>query len=467
MLTLEDCLTILEQINGLVVVDDQARIVFINRRVAEMMGIEPEDVIGKYIQDVISSTKVHKTVETREPSIADFYFVRESTIVSSRFPLYRKSKFIGAIEYDLFEDYKQLKNFLKKAESLPNELSFFKQEAKRMQGNRYSIEQIVGESPQINKLRKEIAAAARTNSTVLITGESGSGKELVAHSIHALSERSREIFVPLNCSAIPFELFESELFGFEEGTFTNARKGGQTGKFQLANGGTLFLDEINQMPLELQPKILRALQEKEIDKIGSKYSIPINVRVICATNQDLKELVKKGKFREDLYYRLNVIHIRVPPLREHKEDIPLLVNACIDNLNHLLSRNVKTVSPEVLAMLKAYDWPGNVRELQNTLERMVNGIDQHVDTLEVSHFENFIEENLSVNKPFLLPPTKGKPLDEIRDRAEREAILQVLELCGGNKSEAAKMLQIPRPLLYQKMKRLNIEVGKSEKPLNQ
>jgi len=364
MLTLEDYKMILEHIDGLVIVDDKARILFMNRRLAEDVGVDPDKIIGTHIKDVIATTKVHHTVETREPALADFYFLNDATIVSSRYPIYKNNKFFGVVEYDLFDDYKLLKNFLKKVESLSNELSYFKQEQKRLQGSKYSIDNIVGESEVMKRLRSEIFNAAKTNSTVLITGETGCGKELVAHSIHALSERNRGNFVRLNCSAIPFELFESELFGFEEGTFTNARKGGKTGKFQLANGGTLFLDEINQMPVALQPKILRALQEKEIDKIGGKYSIPIDVRVICATNQDLRELVKRGNFREDLYYRLNVIQIRVPPLRERKEDIPSLVHSCIENLNHFLNRNVETVTEEVIHMLQEYHWPGNVRELQ-------------------------------------------------------------------------------------------------------
>ncbi|WP_183192403.1 sigma-54 interaction domain-containing protein [Brevibacillus fluminis] len=457
MLTAEEYKTILEHIEGLIVVDADARITYINKRLAQLVGIDPEEAVGQHVRDVIPTTKVHKTVETREPSPADFYFLKDHTIVSSRYPLYVNNQFSGVVEYDLFDNYTALKDFLKKVDSLSNELNYYKQELKRLQGNKYSIDNIVGESPAIRQLRQDIHTAARSNSTVLITGESGCGKELVAHSIHALGERSKGSFVRLNCSAIPLELFESELFGFEEGTFTNARKGGQTGKFQLANNGTLFLDEINQMPLKLQPKILRALQEKEIDKIGAKFPIPVNVRVIAAANQELRELVAGGAFREDLYYRLNVIPIRIPPLRERKEDIPLLVLACIENLNHFLQRSVTEVADEVFGLLQSYDWPGNVRELQNTLERVLNSIAVDVTRLEAHHFERFATEMLAATNLSPLSSAHQNPLEEVKRQAERQAILQALTLCGGNKSETAKLLKIPRPLLYQKMKRLGIE----------
>lgn len=456
MLTVDDYKMILEHIEGLVVVDHQARILFMNRRLAEDVGFAQDETVGKHIKDVIATTKVHLAVETQEPALADFYFLNEETIVSTRHPMRKGDVFVGVVEYDLFDNYKLLKNFLKKADSLSNELSYFKQEQKRLQGNKYSIDNIFGESLAIRKLRREIVHAAQSNSTVLIHGETGSGKELVAHSIHALGDRTRGSFVRLNCSAIPFELFESELFGFEEGSFTNARKGGKTGKFQVAHDGTLFLDEINQLPLSLQPKILRALQEKEIDKIGGKYSVAVDARVICATNQDLRELVAKGLFREDLYYRLNVIQIRVPPLRERKEDIPSLVQSCMENLNHFLKRDVQAVSPDALSMLMAYDWPGNVRELQNTLERVMNSVDFSVRCLEVSHFEPFQEGTLVAKPSFNLPEGQN-PLEAIKSQAERDAIIQVLQMCNGNKSAAAKILKISRPLLYQKMKRLQID----------
>lgn len=413
--------------------------------------------IGLHIKEVIPTSNIEQTVKTREPAIGDFYFVKGMTIVSTRYPIYKNNKFIGVIEYDIFENYSILKDFLKRSESIYNKLSSFKQEFNKVKGSKYSIENIVGISSHIQRIHSEIRNAAKTNSTVLITGETGTGKELVAHSIHELSQQNSGNFISVNCSAISFELFEAELFGFEEGSFTNARKGGKKGKFEIAKNGTLFLDEINQMPIKLQPKMLRALQEKEIDKIGGSHSIPIETRVICATNQNLKELVKKGLFREDLFFRINVIQIYLLPLRERKEDIPLIVNASFEYLNHFLNRNVVSISNEALSMLQKYDWPGNIRELQNVLERAINSIDINTHKLETKHFEFFIEEILKLNRNFVVPEFADNPLEEIKNQAEKQAIINVLEFCNGNKSKAAKILKIARPLLYQKIKRLGIE----------
>ncbi|WP_257350659.1 sigma-54 interaction domain-containing protein [Pseudalkalibacillus decolorationis] len=456
MLSLEDYQLILENIDGLVVVDKGAKIVYMNEKLAKSVKADPKKIIGKHIKDVIPTTKVHLAVETRKPSIADWYVLENHTIISTRYPIYNnEGQFFGVVEYDVFDNYHLLKNFLKKVESLNSELDYFKNELKRLQSSKYSINNIIGESASIKKLKDEIRQAAATNSTVLITGETGCGKELVAHAIHDLSNRNHGNFVRLNCSAIPSELFESELFGYESGAFTSAKKGGKIGKFQLANSGTLFLDEVNQMPYSLQPKILRALQEKEIDKIGGKHSLSIDIRIISAANEDLRTLIKEGKFREDLFYRLNVIHIRVPPLRERKEDIPKIAESYIIHLNQFLNRNVESISEEVLVMFMNYQWPGNIRELQNMIERAMNRIDWHERTLSLEHFDNL--SNRADDRINLVDIDIENPLEEIKKKAEREAIVQVLNMCKGNKTKAAKHLKIPRPLLYQKMNRLGID----------
>jgi transcriptional regulator with PAS, ATPase and Fis domain len=452
ILSLKQCQLILEYIDGLVVVNKDAKIIYMNQKTATSINVELENVIGKHVKDVIPTTKIHQTVETKKPSIADPYFLENATLISTRYPIFEENgQFFGVVEYDLFDNYYLLQNFIKKIESLNNELDYFKNELKRLQSAKYSINHILGESAPIKKLKEEIRQAANTNSTVLISGETGSGKELVAHAIHDLSTRNQGNFIRLNCSAIPSELFESELFGYDDGAFTSAKKGGKIGKFQLANNGTLFLDEINQMPYAMQPKILRALQEKEIDKVGGKHSIPIDIRVIAATNKDLRKLVKEGAFREDLFYRLNVIHIRVPSLRERLEDIPLIAESYVYQLNQILNRSVETISPKVLEMLMNYQWPGNIRELQNIIERAMNRIEWQERTLKLDHFDYLTkkeDESLFIDS--------DNPLENVKRKAEREAIIQVLISCNGNKSKAAKLLKISRPLLYQKMKRLNI-----------
>ncbi|MGG1396665.1 sigma 54-interacting transcriptional regulator [Bacillus salipaludis] len=453
MLSLEQCHLILENIDGLVVVDKNAKIIYMNQKTADSIKVDLKEIIGKHVHDVIPTTKIHKTVEMKTPAIADPYFLENATLISTRYPIYEKDgTFFGVVEYDLFDNYDLLNNFVKKIESLNQELNYFKNELKRLQSAKYTINHIIGESSATKRLREEIRKAASTQSTVLISGETGSGKELVAHAIHDLSSRSQGNFVRINCSAIPTELFESELFGYDEGAFTSAKKGGKEGKFQMANHGTLFLDEINQMPYTLQPKILRALQEKEIDRVGGKYTVPIDIRIITASNENLRTLVKEGKFREDLFYRLNVINIHIPPLRERVEDIPLISQSFINGFNPILNRNVETISSEVMEMLMNYKWPGNIRELQNMIERAMNRIGWQERELKIEHFDYLLEREKA---PFEFIEHHN-PLEEIKKHAEREAIIQVLKMCKGNKTKAAELLKISRPLLYQKMKRLNI-----------
>jgi len=318
---------------------------------------------------------------------------------------------------------------------------------------KYSLENIIGSSQKIQDLKKQIMTAAVTNATVIITGETGTGKELVAHSIHNLSTRIFGSFVKINAAGLPETLAESEFFGYEEGSFTGAKRGGKKGKFELANNGTLFIDEINQMPLNLQPKILRVLQEHEVDRIGSESSVPIDVRIIAATNQDLENLIKKGQFRQDLYYRLNVFPITIPPLRERLEDLPELVMDKIEQLNLELGKSISEVEGKVYEYLRSYDWPGNVRELYNIVEKAMIYVDIDEHILRVEYF-NFRVDNTRIDLETL--SKFDKPIEVITREAERKLINEVLIMFGGNKTKAAQYLKIPRPLLYQKMERLGI-----------
>ena len=301
-------------------------------------------------------------------------------------------------------------------------------------------------------LKEKIRYIARNNSTVLIHGETGTGKELVAHSIHNLSKRRLRNFIKINSAGLPESLAESELFGYEGGAFTGAEKGGKKGKFEIADGGTLFIDEVNQMPLTLQPKLLRVLQEKEVDRIGSSKSIPVDVRIIAATNQDLKKLVAEEKFREDLYYRLNVVEIRIPPLRERPEDIPHLAWQFVETYNGLFGKHIERIDDRALKRLMDYDWPGNVRELQNTIEKSMNYAEGTVLTDQTLDFDIFIEkQSVEMLKGY------NKPIEEVLAQTERNLIQRTLETFGGNKTKTAEFLKIPRTLLYQKMKRLGMK----------
>ena len=289
---------------------------------------------------------------------------------------------------------------------------------------------------------------------MLIEGETGSGKELVAHAIHELSPRQNHRLVKVNCAAIPSELLESEFFGYADGAFTGARRGGQAGKFEIANHGSLFLDEISQMPFSLQPKLLRTLQEREIERIGSSNTIPIDTRIISATNIPLDQLVQEGKFRSDLYFRLNVIRIRIPPLRERRSDIPLLIDHLLKQLNYQLNLQIPGITQETVERLMEYDWPGNVRELQNVLERAMNLA--WFETLEWKYFSDYFsrpprpEPCFSGGAPGQAPE-KPPTLRQRAGVAEREILLQTLSRCGGNKAAAARELGISRTMLYKKL----------------
>ncbi len=319
---------------------------------------------------------------------------------------------------------------------------------------KYTINDIVGHSTAILQLKEQIIATAKTKSTVMIMGETGTGKELVAHSIHRLSNRRHNPFVRVNCAAIPDNLLESELFGYEAGAFTGATKGGQVGKFEAADGGTIFLDEIGDMPLSLQAKILRVLQEKEIEKVGGRVPIPIDIRIIAATHRHLRDLVREQKFREDLYYRLHVIPIQMPSLREHREDIPLLVDFFLAKQAEELDIKKPDIDRDCMAALVNYDWPGNVRELANVVEMaisMCHGtitpaiLPPSFKTEILSHSTHSMDEDVSLLRNF-------------SSDAEKEAIIKALELFNGNKLKVCDSLGISRSSLYNKLKKYNIEV---------
>ena len=309
---------------------------------------------------------------------------------------------------------------------------------------------MVGESPALKRLRAEIAQAAPTNGRALVFGENGTGKELVARAIHALSLRASGPFVEVNCAAIPEELIESELFGHVKGAFTGALAA-RKGKFELADGGTLFLDEIADMSLKTQAKVLRALQEQRIEPVGGAGSVDVDVRVIAATNKDLDEEIRRGRFRDDLYFRLNVIPFHVPPLRERPEDVPLLARHFVEVLSAEHGRRPRTLAPDVLAALSRRPWPGNVRELRNIIERLV--IMTPDGTIEMRHLPTSLLEGLPASAP-APPAAPAEPgtLAEAREDFERRFILAKYQECGGNMSRTAEALGVERSNLYRKMK---------------
>lgn len=444
------------QIPGLMMIDMEGTVFYINDQCLKYFQAKKEESLGKHVKDVFPETKMMEGLEKDEPSIV-FYNSFLGIGISMHVPLYEDGKKVGLAEYDMVQHSERLYDFSDSyKEFLDQELKQLAGELMTSEGTKYTINSLVGTSDKMKELKEKIISTAKTSSTVIITGETGTGKELVAHAIHNLSSRRKERFIKVNASSFPESLIESELFGYEGGSFTGANREGKKGKFELADKGTLFIDEINQMPLSVQPKLLRVLQEKEIDRIGGDEPIPVDVRIIVASNENLEKLVEEGKFRQDLYYRLNVIGLYIPPLRDRIEDLEGIAGSIIDELNAQLGKSVNGIDKDALEMLKQKRWQGNVRELRNSIERAMN-----FATGNIIHSEDFQwgwnGRPLNIKMPDLSETKGDRLIDRARDEAEREVIVKVLEHFDNNKSKAAEYLNIARPSLYKKMKRLGID----------
>ncbi len=379
MMKMEFYKTIFEEVlrlsdDGFIVVDKEAVVTDINDRYSAFLGKPKEKIIGRPITDVIPNSKMADIMqnEYREELAMHKYiqgYVRDATndfvLVSRTYVKDSAGNIIGGVAQVHFREQavQSARRMLKEY----NELEFLREEYERFNGFQLGFKDIIGKSSVIQSKKKEAVQASKTNFPVLITGESGTGKEVFAKAIHYAGSRRHRSFVSVNCAAIPGELLESELFGYEEGAFTGAKKGGRKGKFIQADGGTIFLDEIGDMPLAMQAKILRVLQESEVDMVGGASPVPVNVRIVSATRKNLENMIREGTFREDLYYRLNVINIHLPPLRERSEDIPCLVQYYMDKLNKEYKRNVG-ISKEVIEAFCRHKWNGNVRELDNVIK---------------------------------------------------------------------------------------------------
>jgi PAS domain S-box len=358
--------------DGMVIIDKMGIITMMSKAYTDFLGIKREDAIGKHVTEVIENTRMPIVLETGQEEVAQLHKIKGNYMIASRIPIIKNGETIGVVGKVLFRNVKELNSLYKKIGAIEKELENYKSKLKEFNTASYSIENIIGESASIMEAKAIVQKAAHTNSNVLILGESGTGKEIFAHAIHSESNRHEGPFVKVNCAAIPSDLLESELFGYEAGAFTGAKKEGKMGKFEIANEGTIFLDEIGDMPLHMQVKLLRVIQEREVEKVGGVATRKINIRIIAATNRNLEKLVSEGKFREDLYYRLNVVTIEIPPLRERGSDIILISNHLIKKLSIDLGKKVRGISKEAEQYLKNYEWKGNVRELANVLERAIN-----------------------------------------------------------------------------------------------
>lgn len=433
---------------GLIAIDENSRVILINQYYLDVTGLTREQALGKHVYEVTPHSELPETVKTGRVQIGEFWKVNGKEMIIMRTPIKEGDKIIGAIGKSIFKDMIQAWHFVDKLNQLENELEYYREELRKTQRSaEYTFEQIIGESTMFQDAKALALCAAKTFSTVLITGESGTGKEVFAHAIHNCSKRKKGPFIKVNCAALPEQLLESELFGYVEGAFTGARKGGKPGKFELANNGTIFLDEIGDMTLTMQAKLLRVIQEKEIERVGGTETTKVNVRIIAATNRNLAKMVEENKFRADLFYRLNVMPLELPALRDRSEDIPSLAHYLINRLNHQLGTAVKEITPEAMELLCRYSWPGNVRELENVLERIMNVYDECLIFPE--HLPAHLRRAVGKRQVFPAPLSLESALFE----AEKETIIKALALTKGNKAEAAKALGIHRSVLYRKLSR--------------
>ncbi|PTX61846.1 transcriptional regulator [Melghirimyces profundicolus] len=453
---------------GVVVCDAKGIIREFNDAYSRFLGKKRGDVLGKHVTKVIENTRLHIVVKTGIPEIGYIQRIQGQDMVVHRIPIWKEGEIVGAVGMLIFEGVTELYRILERKQELSRQVNekagFVPQPGGRREEG--TFEQIIGQSEEMASVKRMARRAAAVPATVLITGESGTGKEMFAKAIHHASPFADGPFVSINCAAIPEHLLEAELFGYEGGAFTGARKGGKPGKFELAHKGTLFLDEIGDMPLPMQAKILRVLQDREVERVGGVSKHRVDVRIIAATNQDLEQLFKQGRFRKDLYYRLNIIHLYIPPLRERKKDIPFLLSRHLQRFCQRYNLPPKQLARETMTVLMDYDWPGNVRELANTVERLVcmaEGEEIRPQDLP----PNFWGGGNASRPDQAAPPSPMDLVDDGSDlltkvkrvamERERASILRTLAEVGGNKAAAARQLGIHRSTLYEKLKKYGLD----------
>ncbi|UAC47779.1 sigma-54-dependent Fis family transcriptional regulator [Bacillus aquiflavi] len=419
--------------DGILIVHPNGEIIKTNTKLQHLLSTKPEHIEGRFIQHFfvnhIFQKSLQKQIYNKELRLEESKTGKIHHVLIDIIPIDKDKKIIGSMI--VIKEIQRVRQFV-------NYLS----------GNqaKVSFDEIIGSHPLFIQKLKEAKMAAKTNSNVLILGESGTGKDMFAQAIHNESNRKNKPFIAINCGGIPRDLLGSELFGYVEGAFTGAKKGGSAGKFELADGGTLFLDEIGEMSLEMQVLLLRVIQEKEVIRIGDYKVTPVDVRIIAATNKDLRKEVEKGSFREDLFFRLNVMPITLPALRERQSDIPLLAQYFISELSSKLNKEVLDITSEFLNPLMEYRWPGNIRELQNILERILNKKEDHLLMPED------LPEEIFSTKQF--KKDTGWPLN--KDDMKKQALMQSIRLYNGNFRKAAKHLGISRSTLYRQLKKYNI-----------
>lgn len=429
------------------VINTSGIVTFWNESSEKLYGIKARDIVGSHIEEffpnalllrVLKEKKAFENLKHKPKS--------ESDVIVSAVPLIYKGELIGAVSTD--RDLNEISKLYMELDREKVKVEILKEQMREITEDKYFFGKIIGKSKPLIDAMIIAKQVAKTDASVIVSGESGTGKEVFARAIHQESQRKGD-FIPVNCSAIPSNLLESELFGYVEGAFTGAHKNGRPGKFELANNGTLFLDEIGDMPLLMQAKLLRVLQDGIVYRVGSGQALKIDARIIAATNKDLQQLMKAGKFREDLYYRLNVVSILIPPLRERKVDIPELIKDFIKEFSEKNHKEELEISPDAMKVLSDYEWKGNIRELKNTIERLV--ILSKNNTIDIKDIPTEILDSMNMAPFIALDKTKTFDLKTAVENFEKNIIIDALTAVKGNKVQTAELLKIKRSTLYYKL----------------
>lgn len=439
---------------GAIAVDRQARITWINQSYGDLLGVTPEAVVGRPVREVIPQSRMPEVVDSGDPLLLDIMEYQDQQLVVTRLPFFDAGgEVLGAIACVLYDDLQPLTPLVSKYRRLHQDLlAARKALARRARSTRYSLSDFIGASAPALEVKRQARLAAGRDMPVLLLGETGTGKEVLAQAIHGASERAGHPFVAVNVAAIPENLLEAEFFGVAPGAYTGADRRTREGKFQLANAGTLFLDEVGDMPLPLQAKLLRALQEGEVEPLGSNRVASVDVRVIAATSRNLEAMIAGGEFRSDLYYRLNVLEIPIPPLRDRLADLGVLCEALLGEIGDGPGMRGEITDAGVAA-LGGYDWPGNIRELRNVLERALT-MGEESGLLDADAIFRVLPR--SGESPASSRASRPvRPLARILAEAEAQAIEAALVASRGNRTRAARLLGISRSVLYEKLARMS------------
>lgn len=440
---------IMDNIDDVVmIIDKDTYIVYVNQAYERTFHRKSEQIIGKKLKNLEGDTTAVKVMKTGEPIVHQLEYLRSANVdsVGISFPLKYEGEIVGGVSvFNNTAKYVELVSKLQRTK----EMNRFLQEQLNDPATTQWSKEFITVNPHMKQVLGLAVKVARSEATVLIRGESGTGKEVMAKIIHYNSPKSEGPFIKVNCAAIPDNLLESELFGYVGGAFTGAKKEGKAGKFEMAQNGTIFLDEIGDMDINMQVKLLRVIQEKEVERIGGSKPIPLNVRIVAATNQNLEELIREGKFRQDLYYRLNVIEIKIAPLRQRKEDIPILVHHLVKKI----TGEYVNVAPQVMQCFNNYDWPGNVRELQNVIEHAcIMRNNNIIDIYSLPQYMQPMDASETIRRE-----ESNYDLKEMTAILEKDLILEALKKFA-NKSIAIQKLGISRSSFYDKIKKYNIDV---------